>query len=64
MKACSGQGPLLLLVQTQAAKFGAYTDIGLENIGGYRKSKRAYLFGLTGNVPIICPLLKDKQHMA
>lgn len=52
-------GPLFLLVSAQNAKFGAFTDKGLDKIGGWRKSKNSYLFGINENIPIICPIIPE-----
>ena len=57
--ACDNKGPLLILIQAQGHKFGAYSEKGLESIGGWRKSNKSYLFGiLNGNVPVVCPIMQ------
>ena len=40
------KGPLLILVKTLTTKFGAYSDKGLDEVGGWRKSSNSYLFGI------------------
>lgn len=57
--------PLLILVQTnEFKKFGAYTDLGLDKIGGWRKSKNCYLFACNDNIPVTCPIIQGQQTTA
>ena len=58
------KGPLLILVKTLTTKFGAYSDKGLDEVGGWRKSSNSYLFGINDNIPIISPVISSKKHMA
>lgn len=62
--ACDNQGPLLILCQTdQDRKFGAFTEVGLESLGGYRRSPRSLLFNLN-KIPTRFKIKKDKSHLA
>lgn len=57
---CDAKGPLIILVQSLNRKFGAYSERGLDSIGGWRKSNNSYLFGITDNVPLLCPILPNQ----
>ena len=43
-----------------ASKFGAFSDIGLDSVGGWRRSEKSYLFTLE-DVPVKCEVKQDKK---
>jgi hypothetical protein len=46
-KRCDAKGPVLVLCQTKKnVVFGAYSDIGIDSVGGWRKSLKSYMFTL------------------
>ena len=64
-KRCDAKGPVLVLCQTKKnAVFGAYSDIGIDSVGGWRKSSKSYLFTLKDNIAVKFEVNKDMRQFA
>lgn len=61
---CDGQGPILVLAQAQGRRFGAYSDLGLDSIGGWRKSQKSYLFAAEQGVPYLATIKREGKMYA
>ena len=62
---CDRKGPLLVLVfTTDGHKFGAYAAKEWESIGGWRQSRKSFLFGLDdgkGRLPFQCKIINSHE---
>ena len=61
------QGPILVLVQTKDNyKFGAFANRSWDQIGGWRKCKKSYLFSVSDGKlrrPFLCPVKSEAKEI-
>ena len=63
---CDNKGPILILAMTaDGHKFGAYSGQGWDSVGGWRQSKKSFLFGLDdgkGRLPFVCKVIGQEEE--